>query len=755
MNALQLKLLGGASIETERGPLSGPAAQRRRLALLARLALAGDTGVSRDKLVAYLWPEGGTAGSRHLLSDSIYRINQAVGGEAIVAVGEALRLDPAVLGCDVVAFEEALARDEPVEAVRRYAGPFLDGFFIEGALEFERWAAEERDRLARAWVGAVEALAGDAESSGDLRGAADLWRRLAVHDPYSSRIAVRLVQTLAAAGDPAAALRQARVHEALLKSEINAAPPPEFARAVAALRSAPAAAVPVASAVPVAPAAAAPPVAPAAPAPRPLRRAAWLVALAAGLGVGVWGLLSLGSTPGATAVAVLPFTDISPDHDQAYFADGITEELINTLSRVEGLRVPSRTSVFALRDVALDVRDVGQRLGVESVLEGSVRRAGNQLRITAQLVSTRDGYHLWSGTYDRELADVFAIQEEIARAIVATLQVELGGGARDPLAERPTTDPEAYGRYLRGRYHWHRRSEEGLRAAAADFAEAVRLAPDYGRAWAGLADAYAVLGFYDYLPPTTAFPEARTAALRAYEAEETRGEAAATLGYVSLYFDWDWPVAEDWFRRSIALEPQSSKAHQWYANFLTARGRFDEAEREMRRAQELEPLSLIASAALGWVFFHARRYADALRQLDATLALDSGFVLAHLWRGQVYELLGRPDSAAASLRRAVALSHDGTLAVGALALALGRAGATRDAAALYEQLVSRRATGYQPAYEIAKAALGLGRRDEALGWLETALADRSHSLAFLDVDPQLDPLRDDPRFAQLRRRSNH
>jgi tetratricopeptide (TPR) repeat protein len=175
----------------------------------------------------------------------------------------------------------------------------------------------------------------------------------------------------------------------------------------------------------------------------------------------------------------------------------------------------------------------------------------------------------------------------------------------------------------------------------------------------------------------------------------------------------------------------------------------------MRRAQELEPLSLIASAALGWVFFYARRYDAAGRQLDATLALDSGFVLAHLWRGQVYERMGRPDSAAASLRRAVALSHDGTLAVGALALALGRAGAAGEAAALYDQLVARRRTSYQPAYEIAKAALGLGRRDEALAWLDTALTDRSHSLAFLDVDPQFDDLRADPRFAEVRRRANH
>jgi TolB-like protein/DNA-binding SARP family transcriptional activator len=757
-----LKLFGGASIDTGSGPLVGAAVQRRRVALLARLAL-GRSGVSRDKLIALLWPESDAEKSRHLLSDAVYRINQALGQDVIVAGGDQLRLDPALLPSDVAEFEEALARGDGAAAVRVYTGPFLDGFFISDAVEFERWMESERQRLAHACAGALEALAEAALARGELVESVRLWRRLAAHDPWSSRVALGLVQALGAAGDRAAARDHARAHEALLRSDLGAEPASEFAAAVAALTVAPVqparaahtpAPAPPPAGIPAARLAGVPEEAP--PTSTRGKSGAFLWAglvlalLAIWAGARVFG--SLGGSDRPITLAVLPFSDLSPARDQEYFADGMTEELISTLTGVEKLRVPSRTSVYALKDRFVDVRDVGQRLDVAYVIEGSVRKVGARVRVTAQLVSTGDGYQLWSETYDREVADILTVQEEIAGAIARTLRIRL-----DPKVQPDSPPPgparlEAYDLYLRGRYHWHRRTADALRTAVATFEQAVRRDSGYARAWVGLADAYAILGFYDWAPPRDVFPRAHAAANRAHAFEETMAEAEATLGYVSLYYDWDWATAEKHFQRSLRLDPASSKARQWYANFLTATGRFSEAEREMRRAQELEPLSLIANAALCWVWFHARRYDDAVRQCGATQELDSTFVLAHLWRGWAWGQLGQLDSAAASLRRAVALSPRDDLARGSLAYVLGKAGAADEALRLLDSLRAERAVRYVPAYEIAKAALGSGRRAEALDWLDTAVADRAHAIAFLEEDPQLDELRGDPRFMELLRR---
>jgi TolB-like protein/DNA-binding SARP family transcriptional activator len=755
-----LKLFGGASIDTGSGPLVGPAAQRRRLALLARLALGRPAGARRDKLIAFFWPESDAEKSRHLLSDAVYRVNQALGQEVIVAAGDDLRLDQALLPSDVAEFEDALARNDPAAAARIYAGPFLDGFFIEGALEFERWVESERQRLAHAFAGALEALADAAGTRGDHVEAVAWWRRLAAHDPWSSRAALGLIKALGAAGDRASALQHARVHEALLRSDWGAEPAVEFASAVAKLTTKaepPTAPRPATPTPPPTMDSRTEPV-PAAPAQERITAGRPRIWPWAGLAVGllaIWGgWRALGSLRSGTApitLAVLPFADLSPTRDQEYFADGITEELISTLTEIERLRVPSRTSVYALKGQAVDVRDVGRRLDVAYVIEGSVRKGASGVRITAQLVSTRDGYQLWSGTYDREMADILAVQEEIAGAISQTLRIRLDAADRQGSPPPNPSHADAYDLYLRGRYHWHRRTEASLRTAVAAFEEAVSRDPGYARAWAGLADGYAILGFYDWGAPRDVFPRARAAAQRAQQFDETRAEAEATLGYVSLYYDWDWPRAEEHFRRSIRLDPGSSKAHQWYANFLTATGRFSEAEGEMRRAQELEPLSLIAHAALCWVWFYARRHDEAVAQCRATQELDSTFVLAHLWRGWAWGELGRLDSAATSLRRAVALSPD-VPSRGSLAYALGTAGATVEAARLLASLRAVRATRYVPAYDVAKAALGLGRRDEALAWLDTALVDRAHAIAFLEEDPQLDELRGDARFTALLRR---
>lgn len=453
-------------------------------------------------------------------------------------------------------------------------------------------------------------------------------------------------------------------------------------------------------------------------------------------------------------IAVLPFVDQSPQRDEEYFSDGITEELIATLGQVEGLRVASRTSVFAFRDSGADVRAVGARLGVGTVLEGSVRRAGERLRITVRLVNVADGYQLWSESFDRDAGDAFAIQQEIARAVAQSLRVRLvGAAARTDGAAAPSAaayDLYLKGRhalYLKGRYAWYSRTEEGLRAAAGFFEQTVALDPDYARAHAGLADAYAVLGFYDFVSPTEAFPRAAEAARRAIALDPTLAAPRATLGYVALYHDWDFARAEEEFRRAIALEPNYSTAHQWYANLLTAAGRFTEARREMERAQEIDPLSLIASAALGWVLYHAGDHTAASAQFRHTLELNPDYGLAHLWRGWALQSLDSLPAAVTAHRRAVAVSDSGALFVASLVRSLAMAGERAEAQSRLEALTAR--GGYLPSYEIARAHEALGQPDAALDWLERGYAERSHSMVFLRVDPQLARLRTHPRFVRL------
>ena len=460
-----IKLLAAASIDGPAGPLTGRAVQRRRLALLAILATgqARGRGVGREKLVAYLWPEADCERGRPLLSDSVYRINQAVDGEAIIiAMGDELRLNADIISSDVAEFERAVEAGDRDRAVALYTGPLLDGVHLVDGSEFERWVDGERARLARAYEEVLDMLAQEAESRGALVEAVAWWRRLAGHDPFSSRVALRLMHALAAVGDSAAAIRHAMTHTTLLREELGAAPnvavvklaerlkaeptePPLAAVVSEPITSAPIEqlvfAPPVVEPVPdevrVAVATATPNALPVVAGahdvvvPAPRRRSATLGALPAFalailiLGAFVWQRSSSVLDAPAASIAVLPFTDLSPAKDNAYFSDGITDELINTLTHVEGVHVAARTSAFAYRNGRSDVREVGRRLGVAKVLEGSVRKMGGKIRITVQLANVADGYQLWSQSYDRDMTDVFATQEDISREIVTVLRARL------------------------------------------------------------------------------------------------------------------------------------------------------------------------------------------------------------------------------------------------------------------------------------------------------------------------------------------
>ena len=773
-------VFGGLSIVAESGPLTGRAVQRRRLALLALLAVARQRGMSRDKLIALLWPAADAETGRHYLSDSVYRINSAMRDDVIVAAGDDLRLDPERLPADLADFEDALGRGDPEVAVSLYRGPFLDGFFLSDAPELERWIEEERARLAAAFARALEELGEMDTSRGEHTRAVEWWRRLAAHDPYNSRVALRLMQAMCDAGERAAAIRHARVHETLLRAELELEPDPAIAEFAERIRSekqpepvlvrSDSALEPeqVRSDTGLDPEQRGTPsqdkvadTTVAALPRRSLRSPLAVLGGAVALAVlAVWlysGVQGNDASPAVgdpmRSVAVLPFANVGADPENEYFSDGMTEELITALGTVEGLAVASRTSAFVYKGRAVDVREIGRTLGVDAVVEGSVRKAGQKLRINAQLVSTASGHRLWSDTYDREADDVFAIQEEIARAIVARMTGALAGVADPVAAQRSTRDSEAYDLYLRGRFAWHQRTKEGLVRAIDYFQRSVERAPMYARAHAGLGDAYAVSAFYDYLAPRDAYPKAEASARRALEIDPLLAAPHATLGYILTYYHLDWPRAEAEFQRALSIDPDYSTAHQWYANLLTVAGRFEEAERAMRRAQEADPLSLIANAALGWSFYLAGRHAEAVEQCRGTLALDPNYALAHLWGGWALDALGQPQEARRWIARAMEISPGNELARLSLArhLALSSAGADRDSARMILREIEGRASAgeYAPSYEIAKVHLALDDRPEALRWLTRAAEERSHSRAFLRVDPQLRSLRGDPAFEKL------
>lgn len=453
--------------------------------------------------------------------------------------------------------------------------------------------------------------------------------------------------------------------------------------------------------------------------------------------------------PDPSSIAVLPFLDLSDTGDQEYFGDGIAEELLGTIAQIPGVVVAARTSSFAFKRSPFELPEIGRRLGVAKVVEGSVRKSGDRLRIEARLINVSDGYQEWQRRFDAELSDIFAVQEEIARAIAGQLRVQLTETADELRLLGQTDDYEAQDLYLEGRFEWNRRTRASLERAVDRFRAALIRDPDYARALAGLADAYAVLGFYDYRRPDEAFPLARDAASRALKLAPGLPEPQATVGYVALYYEHDWDAAEAAFLQAIQLNPDYPVAHQWYANDLVAMGRFEDAEAAARRASELDPLSMIAHAVIGWTRLYARDYDGAIAQLEETRSRDPGFELADLWLGAAHTMRGDHDAAIDATERAVQRSGGSAITRAALGYVYARAGRQSDARALLAELEAEGETGYVPSFEIAKIHVSLDEPDRAADWLERADREHSHSMSFLAVDPQLAPLAGEARYLRL------
>jgi TolB-like protein/Tfp pilus assembly protein PilF len=455
--------------------------------------------------------------------------------------------------------------------------------------------------------------------------------------------------------------------------------------------------------------------------------------------------------PELSSIAVLPFTDLSPERNQEYFCDGMTDEIIDALAKVGGFRVVARTSSFAFKGKQQDIREIGRRLGVAAVLEGSVRKDGNRLRVTAQLNSVTDGYHLWSETYERELKDVFALQDEISRSIVDTLQVKLANGRTNWLV-KPPEDLAAYDLYLQGRYHWGRWRTEGAEKSTHYFEQAIARDPKYAAAWAGLADSYAWLAFFGALPPNQAMPKAREAAHRALALDDSLAAAHTSLAYVKTLYEFDWTGAEREFRRAIELNPGFSEAHFGYGiTWFAPKGRMDDAVREMQRARDLDPLSLPTNTYLGLALQMDGKVDDAIRQLKKTLELDPSFPEAHTILAGAYLDRGLSQDVHSELDALKGI-EPGARADMLFANCFAVEGRRAEALDLAHKWEALRGKMYVRPTSIAQVYAQLGDNEKALTWLETAYAERDGMLAYLGTQHVYHRMRRDPRFIALIRK---
>jgi TolB-like protein/DNA-binding SARP family transcriptional activator/Tfp pilus assembly protein PilF len=782
----RLRAFGGLVLERDGVRLDGVAGHRKALSLLAALAVHGSLG--RERLMALFWPESDAGRAKGSLKQAVHLLRRQL-SEPDLLVGTAeLRLNPDRIESDVQLFTRALDAGDAEAAVALYGGPFLDGVHLEGTPEFERWADERRAELAGRHARALEELARGAEARGDALAAAGWWQRLQAADPFNGRVALHLMRALEAAGDRAAALRHAGAHDLLLRQELGIPADPAILDLAQRLRSpataGPAGASPATSSgpdpdahptAPTTPTTPTPPATPAAPVAsgpaafrlrRGLRLAAPLLVVALAIGAailatagerlsgdGARGSLVAGArggpADGAVSLVVLPFADISPDGDQEYFSDGITEEILNSLAGIPGLRVPARSTSFYFKGRNLPVAEIAARLGVDAVLEGSVRRSGDRVRITAQLIDGRADRHLWSETFDRDLEDVFAVQTEIAEIVAEALRLRLmaPGEVRRP---PPTRSAAAHDLYLRGLFHWNRRSAADLGLAVGFFEEATGIDPAYARAWAGLALAYAVIpiGFTPLLPQDEAWARMDAAADRALALDPTLAEAHAARA-LSYHFQWRWDDAEREYRRALVLNPDYATAHQWYGEHLAKTGRGEAAVAAVRRAIELDPLSLVAHNDLGLVLMLNRQIPEAIAQWERTVAMDPGFAIPLYFLHRVHLLEGRLDAAEDAGRRWAELTGAMTVdAVVTLSRAPGDPDARRDALALLHERERDPAPRW---LDLAFYYVVLDERDAAIHALEQGLRARAPMMLQVGMAPWFDALRSDERMERLRR----
>ena len=735
------------------------------MALLALLALAPDRRLTRDRLIATLWPERDADGGRNLLKVATYVLREALGETALLTEGDFLRLNTDVVRPDVVEFEAALARSDHTAAVALYRGPLLDGFRLNEAPEFEHWTDRERQRLASSYGGVLEALAEQAEGDRDFHRSAEWWKKRAALDPYDSRVALRLMKALDSSGNRAGALQHATIHQRLLEEELGVTSVSEIAALADRLRREPVAlpqstrangneqpapaGADVAARVGAVPADSEPGAGPAFASAESRgsgwRRWTWaagIVLLAAGALGAVWMQLPRSADPDPSIV-VLPFISLSSDEDNEYFADGLTEEVTSRLASVPGLKVISRTSAMHYKGTKRPLGEIVDELGVAHVLEGSVRRSDGRVRISAQLIDARTDRHLWAENLELELKDSFRAQEEIAHEVAKKLEVELSGKTRTLAAKRGTRDPEAFMLYRRGRFLWSSRDREGHARALEYYQRAIARDSGYADAYAGIADLY--LTAYQHklidLPEAVLSARHRQAAERAIELDDQSADAHAAFA-VALWWQRNWRGAERELRRAIELNPGHPDAHGWYALLLSGMGRSSEALAQSRQDAERDPLTGESLANHGHHCYFSRDYDCAVDRLRTSFDVGN-YPPALALLGLTYARKGMYAEAIRAAQRAIEVAPERSEFLGDLAYVQALGGDTVGA----RQTLRLAKVHPREPFTVARAYVALQEPDSAFAWLDRSSWLWPHRAAL--IDPALDPIRSDPRFAQL------
>ena len=763
--------------------LGGHGHHRRRLALLAVLAAAGDRGKSRDQLLLLFWPEATQARARHSLDQLLYALRNSI-DESVFSGVNPVRLNPDVVESDVGDFNAALERGDFQAAVESYRGAFLDGFYLNDAPEFERWAETERLRLAASHVNALERLARSADAAGDVETGNRWWSALTDADPLSSRHAAGRIRSLARAGDHAAALQFARRYEALVAQELGTSVDPGITALVNEVRVSARGAPPASVEAPSRPhaariedgdakpltgptlevgrSAAAPPDGPATSRPAASRRRAGAV-IALLLAVSVAGAAFWRSrditvaAPRTASIAVLPFANVSGAPEDAGLVNSLNEELIAVLAKLGQLRVIARSSasVFSADDPA--ARRMADSLGVSHVLHGRVQKAGSRLRVQVRLVDARDGSTRWAETYDRELKDVFAVQSDIAGAVARELGLRFGAATLAGIQRGPTRNIAAYEFYLRGSDPALTRSDSGARAGVEHFQQAIALDSGYAAAYAGLSRMVLRAGVHgdSILSRRARLAVAQQAALKALALDDSLAEAHAALALVRRA-DLDMSSAEAAMRRAIALDPMNARLREWMAQIYVATERPTQALAEARRAVELDPLSPTATAELAYALQANERCDEALVTLATLRSLRPPLLRAGSIAAQCYVRKGMWPEAIAEVER---ISGNVNVRVGSVSNArvgslrgyvLARAGRTDEAQQVLATLLERSRRVDDASFEIALVYAGLGANDRAFEWIDRAIEQRS-----LSMDHQYEPvqgLKSDPRYDHVRER---
>lgn len=701
---ITVQLLGAACLRSGDAPLGGPPAQRHRIALLTLVVAAWPQPLSRDRAMAMLWPERDTASARRLLNLAVHVLRSALGEGAIASTGDGLLFNPSQLNCDLHDLRTAIDADASERVVRLYTAPLLDGFHLDDSTEFGYWLDERRSELSHAYIDALLRVAERQKHSGDAHGRVRTCRRLVAADPHSAAHAMAMMRALEDAGDRLGAIQHASEYARRLRADLDAEPAPEVVAFAEHLRFAPA---------------------------RRLSRTGDADAAA------------------PASVAILPFINLSADPENEYFADGITDDVITHLSKIRALKVIARSSVMQFKERGRNAKEAGMALGAATVLDGSVRRSGDRVRIVAKLIDVQTDRHIWAETFDRQLADIFAIQTEVALQIAASLKAELSREEQDRVRRKPTRDLQAYQLFLKGRESFIKYGTDSLVRAIEYYERALARDPAFALAAAHLAMAHVELAEMGTREPESAYRRAAEAAVTALRLDPELGAAHCAMGYMKMVAEFDWTGAENAFLRALELSPSSADTYALYGRMCAGLARYDEAIALQQRAHELDPLAQRIDILT--TMLRAGRYDQALAEARDAVELDPGYDRARATLAWAYLLGGRQGEGLAELERAVSIDPANTLWLGQLGQAYAMSGDSARARSILRELEERARNSYVSPYHVAYVHTGLGEHDRAVDYLERAVAERTGPAYSIKGSFLLAPLHQHPRFRALLR----